>query len=141
MNLSEEFGKDYKKHTGELKTKIHVHNLYLSTFIHIYILMSMYILVPTCMHAQSGFGISFPSPHAGNVPKGRLESITIVRMLFGSKLCPDVVLPYRFRLIDPRHMEEPEPEPRWAPPPWATEEEAPRHMEEPEPEPRWAPSS
>ena len=47
MNLSEEFGKDYKKHTGELKTKIHVHNLYLSAFIHKYILRSTYVGRPT----------------------------------------------------------------------------------------------
>ena len=40
--------------------------------------------------------------------------------------------------VDPRHMNEPEREPRQTPSPWDTEEEAPRHMEEPEPEPRWA---
>ena len=135
-----DFSKDDKTDTGELETKTHVHNLYLSAFIHVGISMSAYIRVPTCMHAQSGFGTFFPSPHAGNIPKGRLESITIVRMFFGSKLCPHVVLPYRCWLVDPRHMDEPEPEPRWTPSPWGTEEEAPRHMEEPEPEPCWPPS-
>ena len=47
MNLSEDFGKDYKKHTGEVKKKIHVHNLYLSAFIHKYILRSTYVGRPT----------------------------------------------------------------------------------------------